>query len=294
MGRAVKRVLLLVGVIIAFVVLTFYAGQRFLWYHWRHHLSAANEMLLDYEVCPPPADDTLRVLMIGDSWAGIHNEGNYDSLLAKHLQMQANTPAKFQSHGRGGAKSKDVYRLMVMSAVTESERKSGYCTQPLLQKGADYCVIIAGINDAVANLGVDYYCRNYYLILKMLRSMAMCPVVVEIPYVDIVDSHSAKPLRHKLSDWLKAKLTRSQLYDVVPYSKALLDSIHSWGWKDSVLVLRKEQWNPEGVNDRRGLYQCDGVHLNSRGYSLLDSSLAVVIAADWKKRHRKNLTLPIK
>ena len=37
-------------------------------------------------------DDTLRLLMIGDSWAGIHSELNMDSFLSSKLEQKAHRP----------------------------------------------------------------------------------------------------------------------------------------------------------------------------------------------------------
>lgn len=229
-------------------------------------------------------DDSLRVLMIGDSWAGMHDECGGDSLMKRRLEHISGRPTWFQSHGRGGAKSKDVYRFMSESSTTSEEKASGYCMQPFLQMGLDYCVVMVGINDAASCLGAEYYCENYRRIISLLLKMYIRPVVVEMPSVDIVGLYSEKPLRYRVSDWMKAMMTHCRMYDVVPYSESLIFHIAECGWQDSVVVVRKEQWNTLGVKDKRGLYLPDGIHMNRKGYALLDSCLAEAICEDFRNR----------
>ena len=91
-------------------------------------------------------DDTLRVVMIGDSWAAYHHD--YDTILASMLQEKLQKPVSFISSGLVGAKTRAIYELMFDSI-------SPIGTQNLIHRKPEYCIISAGINDAVAKMGTQ-------------------------------------------------------------------------------------------------------------------------------------------
>lgn len=278
--KKVFKILLVAGMLITLLCCL---GWWMLNERWEYILSSASPQE-SYAVAKP-ADDTLRVLMIGDSWAGMHHENNCDTELQGMLEAKTGSPVVAESRGRGGAKSKEVYHLMFNDATPSADRQKGYCLQPMLQQGAHYCIVMAGINDAAACLGTRYYCENYKLIIDFLLDAGMTPVVVEMPFVNIEGLYGGKPLKDKAMDWLRSVMTGCSMYDVTVYSRYLISLIGDSGLADSVLLVRKEQWNPLGVNDVQHLYLDDGIHLNAKGYELLDSCLAEAIAADWAIRH---------
>ena len=47
-------------------------------------------------------DDTIRVAMIGDSWAALHLSNKMDSFLQCRLSNQIGIPIKMTSKGKGG------------------------------------------------------------------------------------------------------------------------------------------------------------------------------------------------
>lgn len=256
-------------------------GWWLLEWRWEDILSPARAVG-GYEVARHD-DDTLRVVMIGDSWAGMHSETLCDTLLQGWLARLTGASVRVESNGRGGAKSKEVYGLMFRATAPAEEQRLGRCTQQQLQRGADYCIVMAGINDAAACLGTRYYCENYRLIIDFLLAAGIRPVVVEMPRVDIAGLYGGKPLKDRAVDWLRSAMTDCRMYDVAPYGQRLLAMLDEQGLADSVVLVRKEQWNADGVADQRGLYLPDGIHLNARGYGVLDSCLATAIADDLRK-----------
>lgn len=74
-----------------------------LYYRWRH-LWAFEEINQPYQV-QSHHDDTLRVVMIGDSWAGMHDEAGLDSFLQRQLNGLTDSPVIVKSRGRGGEKT---------------------------------------------------------------------------------------------------------------------------------------------------------------------------------------------
>lgn len=105
------------------------------------------EELPFYHVGPRPDDDTLRVAVIGDSWAEFHMTLKCDTLFEQYGRRLTTNPIKCMNRGKGGAKSKEVYHYMFRSQTQEVPWMHDICTQPLLEKHPDYCVIMVGIND---------------------------------------------------------------------------------------------------------------------------------------------------
>ncbi|MBR1547835.1 MAG: SGNH/GDSL hydrolase family protein [Prevotella sp.] len=225
-------------------------------------------------------DDSLVVVMIGDSWAAMHHEAGLDSLMEKRLRQATDREVKFVAKGKGGAKSRRVYEFMFSDGLMPYD--TAYCTQSLIASRPDYCIIMAGINDAAANVGTSCYLRNYRLIIEHLLNFGIKPVVVQMPNVDLNRLYVDKPLRDRIADKMRAAIAGCEVYDVWQYSKALYDSLQSRE-EERWMFVTTHEWNPEGVANGRNMYTDDGIHLNHRGYDVLDSCLAVRVAADVKR-----------
>ena len=110
------------------------------------------EELPFYHVDPHPNDDTLRVAVIGDSWAELHTMFNCDTLFQQYGGRLTTKPIKCMTRGKLGAKSKDVYYNMFRRRTQEDS----ICIQPLLEEHPDYCVVMVGINDVWKKRPVSY------------------------------------------------------------------------------------------------------------------------------------------
>jgi len=263
--------------LLALLLISGAGGWMVLKYRWKDILAPVTFMA-PYALETHHAD-TLQVLMIGDSWAGMHHD--FDTVLYHDLANILTMPVRVKSMGRGGAKSKEIYYLMCDRTASPSDLSGGYGIQKLLKQGADYCVVMAGINDAAANLGIDYYCRNLQAVVDFLIHLKIKPVIMEMPFVDIRGLYRGKPLHDKLVDWFRSLMTQCRMYDVEPYSQAMLAKFQEMERNNEVVIVRKNLWNEKGCRDERGLYLQDRIHLNSHGYTLLDSCLAVAISEDW-------------
>ena len=197
--------------------------------------------------------------MYGDSWVGMHPSELSDSVIAGR-------PIAFQTCGQGGLKSGEVYELMFNRSRS-------------LLIGPDYCIVIAGINDASANVGVDYYCTNYRLIIEHLLTCQIRPVIVEIPDVDLKSVYGKKPIKDLLCDSYRAFLTASHIYDVAGYRKSLYSYLELTNLNNHIIYISKDLWNPGGYKDK-SLYLDDNIHLNVNGYRKLDSCILNKIKHD--------------
>ena len=229
-------------------------------------------------------DDTLKIIMIGDSWAMLQAETVADSSMAVAFEKETRKPVRFHSRGRGGAKSKEIYYSMFRDKCEEP----AYSTQDLIEIGPDYCIVIAGINDANANMGSSYYCTNYLLIVRHLLTLGIRPVIIEIPDVYLHHVHAKKSVRYKLLDIYRAFLTGAPMHNIKTYRADWLDMLKDKRLIDSIIYIKRNNWNPEGYENLM-LYRKDLFHLSDKGYYKLDSCIISEIAKDYLSRLKVKL-----
>lgn len=219
--------------------------------------------------------DSLIVIFIGDSWASYHSQ--YDQQLKTCIETKVKKPTKVISKGTVGAKTKSIYKEMHIDGP------SG--TKELIELLPNYAIVSAGINDAVAKMGTKNYCHHYNLIIKELISAGIKPIIIDMPQVDYRaiyqrESMIAK-IRHHLSSWL----TGAPLWSFDNYRTALQSLIRQNAIKKRLIYIPASEWNPEGYKDSRHLYLEDHVHLNEKGYFLLDSCITTTIYHDIMSTH---------
>lgn len=219
--------------------------------------------------------DSLIVIFVGDSWASYHSR--YDQQLKRCLESELNKPTKVISKGTVGAKTKAIYREM------HEDSPSG--TKALIELSPDYAIVSAGINDAVAKMGTEYYCHHYNLIIKELISAGIKPIIIDMPQVDYRavyqrESMIAK-IRHHISSWI----TDAPLWTFDNYRSTLQSLIRQDEIKKHLIYIPASEWNPDGYADSRMLYKEDHVHLNEKGYLLLDSCISSYIYHDMMTTH---------
>lgn len=261
-----KHFLVFVVILFAAIVSCYW----YLYYRWQH-LWALEDPKPVYSVVRHH-DDTLRVVMIGDSWVGMRTE-NLNDLFQSKLSEQVDRKVVLKTKGKGGENSRGIYQLMF-----EADR---YGTQQLLIDGADYCVVLAGINDAATNKGVCHYVYHYKLILDFLFRNKIRPVVVEIPDVNIWTVYGKKPIKDLLGDYLRSTMTECDMYNYREYRDALIDMLLKDNLMNDVLLISMKDWNGENETIKKELFLDDQIHLNRLGYAVLDSCISMKIAQDY-------------
>lgn len=219
--------------------------------------------------------DTMTVIFIGDSWASYHS--HYDQHLKACIETKVNKPTIVISKGTVGAKTKTIYANM--------HNSSPYGTKALLDISPDYAIISAGINDAVAKMGTENYCHHYNLIIKGLLSAGIKPIIIDMPQVDYRAIYQRESLvariRHRISAWY----TGAPLWSFNDYRATLRALISQGEIKKHLIYIPASEWNSEGYMDPRHLYFEDHVHLNEKGYFLLDSCITSNIYLDIMTTH---------
>ena len=234
--------------------------------HPYYRLAKRQEMIMDRRIVTHC--DTLKVAFIGDSWAAYQHP--YDSLLCSMLSIDGRL-ISVASKGNIGAKSHEIYERMFST------------TKPILTERPEYCVISAGINDAVAMLGKEYYVHHYMLILQQLLELGIKPVVLEMPEVNYRTIAGREPWTMRIRHILSSLMTGSELYGFDSYKMALVQAIKKVDMQSRIIYIGADSWNAAGYQDKRGLYLSDEIHLNAKGYEVLDSCLASEVLKDIKK-----------
>jgi len=243
-----------------------------------------SEELPYYDVQPRAEEDTLRVIIVGDSWAEFHTNLSGDTILERAARRISRPPVRSWTRGKGGALTKEIYHYMFESLEHEYEEYADRCTQELIESAPDYCVLFAGINDAIFQRSLEYYQENMRLMIRMLLHHGIRPVVMQIPMVDAAWAIDYKPYLHRTAHHLKARLVGTRQNTIPKYREALTEMLASTRLKDSVLYIPADRWDKKGGWDE-SKYISDRVHLNMHGYHVLDSCIAAEILSDWTKRH---------
>lgn len=264
---------LLVILIVSLLAMIFVS--LYYYFHWKP-LWAFEEPRKFYPIIHHQ-DDTLRIVMIGDSWAGMRTD-SINMLFKTRLSEIIDMPVILNLKGRGGEKSHGIYRLMF--------EDDGYGTKQLLSSGVDYCIVFAGINDAAANLGKNQYLYHMKLILDFLLANNIRPVLIEIPDVNIWNVYVGKPIKDLLSDYIKSWMTQCGMYSYSEYREALQSLLKDSNLKDSVIYVKMSGWNGGGPAINKCLFLDDQIHLNQQGYLKLDSCIIDAIQKDLQKSQK--------
>lgn len=255
-------------------------------WEWRPYYRPS-EVFNTYEVTKHD-DDTLRVIMIGDSWVYFHETLRRDSTLELKIKKEiGHKRVKLLAKGKGGAVSGEIYNYMSAERMLATEYDLNNCSQPIIEQGADYCIISAGINDARQRRGKQYYVTNYYHIIRFLLSKGIRPVVMEIPEVEVDEAYEGNTLYYQLRSRIFMRMMETNLYGTHDYRQALKDSLVARHLMDSIVYIPATSWNPDGWLDKRDIYTDDHFHLNLKGYELLDSTFATEIVKDYRLRKNR-------
>ncbi len=154
------------------------------------------------------------------------------------------------------------------------------CTQPLIETHPNYCVIYAGINDAIMQRPSYYYTGSIESIIRLLLHNNIRPVVMEMPLFSYDGAVRWRTKKERLFLSVRSFLMGTWSNDVAFYRHSLMKMLSETGLKDSILYIPTDKWNPNGWKETN-IYGEDGVHLNIRGYHKLDSCITYEVTKDF-------------
>ena len=236
-----------------------------------------------YTITKNHHDDTLRIALIGDSWADYHTSLSGDTIIANAAKKIFDKPVKSSTRGKKGALSKEIYYFMFSDKTEEHSYEPDRCTQPLIEDHPDYCVVFAGINDVTYRRTTFFYTENLRFIIKLLLHNDIRPVVMEIPIVNFTEPMTRKSLRDRCFYFVRSLLMGTINNEGADYHEALNKMLDQTRLKDSVLFISAKQWNPGGSVDST-MFLEDQLHMNLNGYHKLDSCIASEVIKDYISR----------
>ena len=208
-------------------------------------------------------DDTLRIAYIGDSWAFMHKD--HDCQIEQLLEDSLHRPVKVHSYGICGKTSKEIYDNMFENADFKH----------FLQKRSyEYCFISAGINDTYKKMSTSYYQQSMDGIIQMLLANHIHPIILEIPDYDIQKAYNNQKANRKILRKLSMFVNNTPLECKQLFRHSFDALIDTKEYKNRICIIRYQSWNNDYNNDQQRLYKGDGMHLNDKGYQILDSTIA--------------------
>ena len=223
---------------------------------------------------PQDHDDTLRIAYIGDSWAFMHREHNCQ--ISKILKDTIHRPVKVHSYGICGQTRKELYENIFNNPDLK---------RFLQKRRYEYCVISLGINDTYKKMSTTYYQQSMDFIIRFFLANHIHPIILEIPDYDIFKSFNRKELSRKLLRHLSMYINKTPLDCKQLFRNALDEMILRGNYTKEVSIVRYVLWNVKGTKDWEMIYQDDGIHLNEKGYAILDSCIADACIERYKKSH---------
>lgn len=218
-------------------------------------------------------DDTIRIAYIGDSWAFRHK--NVACIMDSIISNCTGKNVLIRNAGIGGLVSKEIY----YSIFNKKEFKD------VIEWGPDFCYISAGINDTNKKMGSYNYAENMRLIISLLLDNKIVPIIQEIPNYDISYTFMHMNTISMLRSLRSMLWTWSALNCIEDYSKAFNTMVEEHYWQKDVIVIHRDSWNPYGYSGQKDIYTEDRMHINQKGYYMLDSCIASHIVLYLRNKH---------
>lgn len=208
-------------------------------------------------------DDTLHIAYIGDSWAFMHKDQNCQ--ISKRIEDSLHIPVVVHSFGICGQTSKEFYESIF----------NNYSLKQFLQaRNYSCCFISLGINDTYKKMSTAYYKYSMNYIIKFLLANNIYPIIMEIPDYDIIKVYDRQVFSRKILRKLSMIVNDVPINCKQLYRNALDDMISENNYTNMLSVIRYKTWDNNRVKDFNTLYLNDGMHLNEKGYSKLDSCIS--------------------
>ncbi len=255
--------LLAVSILSIFLILTLvYLHRRF-----------SFEKELDYFTINTKQNDTLSIGIIGDSWIA---DGQLDDLVHQNL-IQAGVQNRVLSSGKHGAMSKRIYQNLY--GHNEQSKSSKF----IIEEKPRYVIVIAGVNDAVGQVGGNFYAHHIEKIVNTLIRYEIQPVLLELPEFGIIEAEARIGRIRSFRNRIFANFTnKGQIDNIKTYRQTLVKKLNSSQIMDEVIYV-----SFEGICDDYDncldLYK-DPMHLSSKGNKILALTISDAILSDLNRQ----------
>ena len=210
--------------------------------------------MLPFYSVPVDNETLLTIGIIGDSWA---SGQKLDSIIHNGL-LDKGIDNKILSSGHPGATSRLIYQNLF------KENKEDHSSKFIIQNNPDYCIVIAGVNDAVQQVGPKYYSHHIEMILKTLIHYQIKPILVELPEFGIIEATGERSFIEKVKYKIYAKFTNSGEIDNIKRYRKYVDRIlNTDNIRDSIIFIDFDLICND-FNKHKELY-ANPSHLSKRG-----------------------------
>ena len=229
-------------------------------YFWNKYAYAGEENYFSSNTKP---ENGLQIGIIGDSWVV---RQNLDSLLRKKL-LDKGLHSEIYSSGNPGAKTRKIYENLFKDGNEE------FSSRKVIEKKPDYCIVIAGVNDAATCMGTEFYTHHMVMVIKTLLHYNIQPVVVSLPEFGVEENFKNKNIVSSLSNRsAELILNDGDQFKIPDYRNALLKELKRDQLDKKVIILNFDEVSSDYDKDRN-LY-ADPLHLNKQGYQKFSEFLA--------------------
>lgn len=213
----------------------------------------------------PNKDDIIRVAIIGDSWAYLHK--SHKCIISNLINKINKQEVQVRDYGICGLTSKGLYYGFFYNDSIKN----------IIRWNPDYCIVFIGVNDTDQKIGKFYYKKNMKLILDFLIERHIVPIIMDIPKYGIEYSYYNSSLKERIRRRISMFFTDSDINCISDYNNELQDVLMKYNIGHDVFVIRADDWNSKGYHDLSGIYTSDLMHINEKGYAILDSCFANAI-----------------
>jgi len=251
-----------IGLIAIFVLsLSWYLIDRF----------SYSKELPYYELNNSNQDKILTIGIIGDSWVA----GNkLDSLLHADL-LEHGLNNNIISSGHSGAKTKLIYQNLFKSAAEEHSSKF------IIEKRPDFCIVIAGVNDAASEIGSHFYSYHMIQIVKTLLHYKIKPVIVSLPEFGIKESIDNMNIVSKNRNVISAYFNNNgEIDNIRTYRNVFVEELKSNKLQDSIILIDFDKICSD-YNKHPELY-ANSAHLSIKGYEILGQIITNELTIKYK------------
>lgn len=204
-------------------------------------------------------DTAIKIGIIGDSWV---SGGKLDSILQYGL-FEKGIKNHILSTGHSGATSKLIYQNLF------KENGNEYSSKFIIESNPDFCIIIAGVNDAVGQLSGHFYSYHMKQIVKTLLHYKIKPIIVSCPELGIKEFiDNQLNFKGKLATVISAYFNNNgEIDNIKTYRKILSEELAYENLEESVITIDFDNVCSD-YNKCQDLY-ANPSHLNEKGNNKL-------------------------
>lgn len=211
----------------------------------------------------PKNDTTLTIGIIGDSWV---SGKKLDSIL-HHELLKNGIENTILSSGHAGAKSKLIYQNLFKKNGKEHSSKF------IIENSPDYCIVIAGVNDAAGQVGGHFYSHHMIHIIKTLLHYKIKPIIVSCPEFGVKETIDNMDVFSRNRNVISAYFNNNgEIDNIKTYRKILTQALDAENLKDSIILINFDSVCSD-YNKYPELY-ANSAHLSMKGNKILGRLIA--------------------